>query len=38
MILYGTTCEGDFVHCIVGVAWEVWSYAMLVIVVVRVTA
>ena len=27
-----------FVHCIVGVFWEVWSHAMLVIVVERITA
>ena len=27
-----------FVHCIVGVSWEVWPYAMSVIVVMRVTA
>ena len=27
-----------FVHCIVGVSWKVWSHAMSIIVVVRVTA
>ena len=27
-----------FVHCIVGVSWEVWPHAMPVIVIVRITA
>ena len=30
---YGTTGGDRFDHCIVGVAWEIWSHAMWVIVV-----
>ena len=31
--LYGSTDEWGFDHCIVGIAWQIWSCAMLVIVV-----
>ena len=36
LILCGTTGGGGFVHCVVGVAWEVWSHATSVIVIERV--
>ena len=38
LTLYGTIDGGGFIYCIVGVAWKVWSHAMSVIVVERVTA
>ena len=31
--LCGTTGWGGFVHCIVGVAWKIWSHAVSVIVI-----
>ena len=39
VVYFGVRQVGEgFVHCIVGVPWEIWAHAISVIVVVRITA